>query len=294
MNNPNSSPTLTNFLQSCKHRIFAQLKHYLPETNLYPSKLYEAMRYVVLNGGKRIRPLLVYATGQALGASLESLDRPAAAVELIHCYSLVHDDLPAIDDDNLRRNLPTCHKAYDEATAILVGDALQCQAFLCLEDLEMIHVLAQASGCYGMVAGQGLDLEASEKANLTDLKALEQMHALKTGALLQASIEMGCLGAHCHDPRIKMTLKKFGYHIGLAFQIQDDILDTEGHTDVLGKTAGLDTRHKKVTYTRLLGITKAKEQREQHYQNAMNILSHSGLPTHELESLCTYIINRNC
>jgi farnesyl diphosphate synthase/geranylgeranyl diphosphate synthase type II len=230
-------------------------------------RLLEAMRYSTLSGGKRIRPVLVYATGEALGAPLELLDAAAAAVELIHVYSLVHDDLPAMDNDDLRRGRPTCHRAFDEATAILVGDALQARAFEVLANapaainasarLEMLRVLADAIGTRGMAGGQAIDLEAV-KQSLSEA-ALERMHRQKTGALIQASVLLGAISAGGLDAPMRAALTEFGAEIGLAFQIQDDILDVEGTTSSLGKRAGADADRVKPTYPSVMGLEKSRE-----------------------------------
>jgi geranylgeranyl pyrophosphate synthase len=231
-------------------------------------RLLEAMRYSTLAGGKRVRPVLVYATGEALGAPVELLDSPAAAVELIHVYSLVHDDLPAMDNDDLRRGKPTCHRAFDEATAILVGDALQARAFEVLAHasatlapsarLEMLRVLADAIGTRGMAGGQALDLESVKQT--LDLAALERMHRQKTGALIQASVLLGAISAGIQNLPERTALGDFGAEIGLAFQIQDDILDVEGTTQTLGKRAGADADRIKPTYPSVLGLEKARAQ----------------------------------
>jgi len=228
-------------------------------------RLLEAMRYSTLAGGKRVRPVLVYTTGEALGAPLELLDAAAAAVELIHVYSLVHDDLPAMDDDDLRRGRPTCHRAFDEATAILTGDALQARAFEVLAQapqasatarIEMLRVLANAIGTRGMAGGQAIDLEAVQQT-LTE-QQLERMHRQKTGALIQASVVLGAVSAGTADAAQRVALEKFGAEIGLAFQIQDDILDVEGQTDLLGKRAGADADRVKPTYPSVLGLESAR------------------------------------
>ena len=229
-------------------------------------RLLEAMRYSTLAGGKRVRPVLVYATGEALGASLELLDAAAAAVELIHVYSLVHDDLPAMDNDDLRRGKPTCHRAFDEATAILVGDALQARAFEVLANApasipassrrEMLRVLADAIGTRGMAGGQAIDLEAvKQRLGQTEL---ERMHRQKTGALIQASVLLGAISAGTLDVPLRAALTEFGAEIGLAFQIQDDILDVEGTTTTLGKRSGADAERIKPTYPSVLGLRESR------------------------------------
>jgi geranylgeranyl pyrophosphate synthase len=230
------------------------------------ARLLEAMRYSTLAGGKRVRPVLVYTTGEALGAPLEQLDAAAAAVELIHVYSLVHDDLPAMDDDDLRRGRPTCHRAFDEATAILTGDALQARAFEVLAlapanidanaRIEMLQVLADAIGTRGMAGGQAIDLEAVKQT--LGQAELERMHRQKTGALIQASVLLGAIAAGTADDSQRVALAQFGAEIGLAFQIQDDILDVEGTTNTLGKRAGADASRVKPTYPSVIGLEKSR------------------------------------
>lgn len=248
----------------------------------------EAMRYSVLNGGKRLRPLLVYLTGEALGYSLNQLDAPAAAVELIHCYSLIHDDLPAMDNDDLRRGKPTCHKAFNEATAILAGDALQTRAFQILSDpslnpcppeqqINMIQLLAKNSGVSGMVGGQALDLQATGLKNTLSLEALCRIHQLKTGALIEASVLLGTLAQNKTDskanPEISLKLQMFAHFLGLSFQVQDDILDIEGNVDLLGKTIGKDSAQNKATFPALLGLDAAKQYAEDLHQKALESIA---------------------
>lgn len=255
-------------LSHYQQRLQLALEGFLPSVTTPPHRLHTAMRYSVLSGGKRIRPLLVYAAGEALGIQPEQLDVIASAVECIHAYSLIHDDLPAMDDDDLRRGLPTCHKAFDEATAILAGDALQTLAFELLasarlapalipQRLAMIQVLAKASGSLGMAGGQALDLAATGQA--LALTELETIHRLKTGALIQAGIEMTTLAASDLAPADAARLIQFAQNLGLAFQIQDDILDIESPTAVLGKQQGADASRRKATYPQLLGLEGAKQ-----------------------------------
>lgn len=226
------------------------------------ARLQEALAYSLLNGGKRLRPLLVYATGRALQASWEACDASAMAVELVHAYSLVHDDLPAMDDDDLRRGRPTCHKAFDEATAILVGDALQTLAFQVLANsdpqtaIKAIQTLAQASGAEGMVGGQMLDLQA-EGQQLT-LEQLERLHGHKTGALIRASVRLGGLAAQATAGQLA-SLDAYADALGLAFQVQDDLLDVKGDASKLGKNTGADALHLKATYPGLLGVEAAEQ-----------------------------------
>ncbi|HEU4589542.1 MAG TPA: farnesyl diphosphate synthase [Steroidobacteraceae bacterium] len=245
------------------------------------ARLLDAMRYSTLAGGKRVRPVLVYATGEALGAALDTLDAAAAAVELIHVYSLVHDDLPAMDDDDLRRGRPTCHRAFDEATAILTGDALQARAFEVLAQapvtiaatarIEMLQVLADAIGTRGMAGGQAIDLEAVKKT--LSLAELERMHRQKTGALIQASVLLGAISAGITDVAQRTALERFGIEVGLAFQIQDDILDVEGNTSTLGKRAGADADRVKPTYPSVIGLEKARAEARAHRDRAIEALA---------------------
>jgi geranylgeranyl pyrophosphate synthase len=231
------------------------------------ARLREAMRYSALGGGKRLRPLLVYITGESLEAPLEHLDAPAAAVELIHVYSLVHDDLPAMDDDDLRRGRPTCHRAFDEATAILVGDALQALAFAVLATdtdvgaapaarVAMIRILARAAGTSGMAGGQAIDLLSV--GQILGIEALENMHARKTGALIQGSVLLGAAAAGVIAGEEFAALEQFGADIGLAFQIQDDILDVAGDAQLLGKRTGADAARRKPTYPSTAGLEGAR------------------------------------
>ena len=239
-------------------RVEAALDAALPDPTQDPRRLHAAMRHGVLNGGKRMRPLLVYATGSALGASDAALDAAAVAVELVHCYSLVHDDLPAMDDDALRRGQPTVHVAFDEATAILAGDALQALAFEQLATaplaadvrIAMLAELARAAGVAGMCGGQALDIDATGRA--IDLPALERLHALKTGALLRCAVRLGALAGQA-APAQAAALDRYAEALGLAFQIRDDLLDIEGDAATLGKTAGKDQAQDKATFPALLG-----------------------------------------
>lgn len=284
-----------------QQRIDVALKNVLPKIN-YPAKhLKEAMHYTVLNGGKRIRPLLVYATGKIFGAEIELLDKAACAVELIHTYSLIHDDLPAMDNDDLRRGKPTCHKAFDEATAILAGDALQSLAFeiLSSEDsssnattcLSMIDILTKACGADGMAGGQALDLAAvGKKLNESDI---ELIHSLKTGALIRASIKLGVLASHCRDLKQLTLIDNFSTYLGLAFQIHDDILDIESHTTILGKQQGADVALNKPTYPSTIGLANAKERLKKLHQDALAILKELDKPTELLQGLTSYIMKRH-
>jgi farnesyl diphosphate synthase len=249
-------------IASWRARTEAALQRSLAPANR-PERLLAAMRHAALGGGKRLRPLLVQAAGHAFGGDPDALDAPATAVELIHAFSLVHDDLPAMDDDALRRGQPTVHVAWDEATAILAGDALHALAFSVLAESELpaptrvalLRELAAASGVDGMCAGQALDMEATGRE--LDVAALAHLHALKTGALFRASVRMGALAAGAPDAVLPM-LDRYARALGLAFQIRDDILDVEGDTALLGKTAGKDQAQDKSTYPRLLGMESSR------------------------------------
>jgi geranylgeranyl pyrophosphate synthase len=285
-----------------RQRVDAVLDRWLPEAEILPSRLHEAMRYATLNGGKRMRAVLAYATGEALGAALDSLDASACAVELIHAYSLVHDDMPAMDDDELRRGKPTCHRAFDEATALLVGDALQSLAFQVLaEDGElptdpavrtrMVAELARAAGSRGMAGGQAIDLGAVGR-QLT-LAELENMHIHKTGALIRASVRLGALASGTMAPGTTLRLDHYAKCIGLAFQIQDDILDEEGDTATLGKTTGADRAHQKPTYPGLLGLTEAKNHARQLHDEALASIAGLGDNARFLREIADYVIERS-
>lgn len=250
-------------------RIDAALERTLPPADEAPQRLHAAMRHAALLGGKRMRPLLVYATGTAFGASLETLDAPALAVELVHAYSLVHDDLPAMDDDALRRGQPTVHVAFDEATAILAGDALQSLAFATLAQapcgaearIAMLQELALAAGSRGMCGGQALDIDATGAAQHLRVDELECLHALKTGALLRASVRLGAIAASV-DAAARASLDRFADALGLAFQVRDDLLDVEGDSATLGKTAGKDAAQDKATFPALIGVEASRARLE--------------------------------
>ena len=271
----------------------------LPSPELAPARLHEAMRYSVLGGGKRVRPLLCHAAGAAFGADSSVLDSPSVAVELIHAYSLVHDDLPCMDDDVLRRGKPTCHVEFDEATALLVGDALQTQAFNALSkhlpgitparQLDMLNLLATASGSRGMAGGQAIDLAAVGQ-QLT-VGELEFMHIHKTGALIRAAV---LLGAHCGEalPDAMEHLGRFANRIGLLFQVVDDILDAEASTATLGKTAGKDAAANKPTYVSILGAREAKAMSAKLRQDAHDALEPFGESALRLHQLTDFIVER--
>ncbi len=261
------------------------------------ARLEEAMRHGLLAGGKRLRPLLVYMAGHALGAEDEALDAPAAAIELIHAYSLIHDDLPAMDDDDLRRGQPTVHKAFDEASAILAGDALQALAFEVLASTEhprlsnLVQTLASASGRDGMVAGQALDLAAV--GGHPDVDALAHMHAHKTGALIVAAVRLGGLVAVAEDDPRLSALTRYARAIGLAFQIHDDILDVTGDTVTLGKTSGADAARDKPTYPSLLGLEGAQRKAHSLIDEAIAALAPLGERAAPLADLAHYMIERD-
>ncbi|MBK8960811.1 MAG: (2E,6E)-farnesyl diphosphate synthase [Proteobacteria bacterium] len=278
------------------------LDRFLPPASQPPTRLHEAMRYAALAPGKRIRPVLTYATGAALGVSLDLLDAPAAAVEFIHAYSLIHDDLPAMDDDDLRRGRPTCHRQFDEATAILAGDALQALAFeALLHDsarslpsacrLAMVQVLAQASGSLGMAGGQALDLSAVGKK--LSLAELENMHKHKTGALIRASVKLGVLATGSDDADLDQRLERYATCIGLAFQVQDDILDVEGATEVIGKPQGSDADRDKPTYPNLLGMDEAKATARRLCDEATDSLAPLGARGETLAMIANFIVKRD-
>lgn len=286
-------------LEQWRTRVETTLSHALPSPDAAP-RLHAAMQYAVLNGGKRMRPLLAYATGSALGAGLSALDAAAAAVELIHCYSLVHDDLPAMDDDALRRGMPTVHVAFDEATAILAGDALQTLAFAVLADaplpaeqrVAMLAELARASGVAGMCGGQALDIDATG-TTITVLE-LERLHALKTGALLRCAVRLGAMAADA-DAHARASLDRYADALGLAFQIRDDLLDIEGDAATLGKTAGKDQAQSKATFPALLGLDASRARLAElaaTMQAALDELAGRGHDTLALAALARKVIER--
>lgn len=298
----NNTPSLSQSLKYYQERSNQQLAQWLTAQPVANHTLIEAMKHGTLLGGKRARPFLTYATGQMLGASRADLDTPAAAVECIHAYSLIHDDLPAMDNDELRRGQPTCHIAFDEATAILAGDALQALAFEILADgplspegnamrVPMIKKLAQASGAAGMCMGQVLDLEAEGKS--VNLQQLKMIHKRKTGDLIRCAVHLGALAAGPKSIDVLPQLDQYAEAIGLAFQVQDDILDVTGDTEILGKPQGSDLALEKSTYPALLGLEGAKEKAQQLYQEALHALDAIPYNTHQLEVFARYIIERN-
>ena len=288
-------------VQSRMEGVLARL---LPAANVAPARLHEAMRYATLEGGKRVRPLLAFAAGEVSGASAERLEVAAAAVELIHAYSLVHDDLPCMDDDVLRRGKPTVHVEYDEATALLVGDALQSLAFQLLSEhrladapqaqLEMVKTLARAAGSRGMAGGQQIDIEAAGKAasgKTLELPELEFMHIHKTGALIRAAVRLGFSCGRISEPEAQ-KLDRYAKAIGLAFQVVDDVLDYDASTATLGKTAGKDSKHGKPTYVSALGLARARGMADALRADAHAALAPLGARARRLGELADFIVLR--
>jgi farnesyl diphosphate synthase len=287
-------PGLARWLQ----RVEAQLEAVLPDAGRSPERLHAAMRHAVLGGGKRLRPLLVFAAGAATGADEATLDAPAAAVELIHAFSLVHDDLPAMDDDVLRRGQPTVHVAFDEATAILAGDALQALAFSLLArapaaaalKVDWLATLAEATGAAGMCGGQALDVAGTGAA--LALAPLERLHALKTGALIRAAVRMGAVAGSA-DATTLAALDDYAQALGLAFQIRDDLLDVEGSSAQLGKTAGKDAAQAKSTYPALLGLAGARGELANQQQRMARALARLPAPAPGLAALAAFAAERS-
>ncbi len=286
------------WMQDRAARTEAALAAALPAADRLPARLHEAMRYAAMGGGKRVRPLLVHAAGEVGGADPRACDAAACAVEMIHAYSLVHDDMPCMDDDDLRRGRPTVHKAYDEATALLVGDALQTQAFIVLAEtdalesaarLRLVGELARASGSTGMAGGQAIDLQ--HVGQPMSLDQLETMHRMKTGALLRASIRMGALCGSIDEAGLA-ALDRYAAAIGLAFQVVDDILDVTADTATLGKTAGKDAEQHKPTYVSLLGLEAARELAARLRDDARKALDGFGARAARLADLADLIVLR--
>ena len=287
-------------LKDIQARINQFLEEQLNQVDTQPAPLADAMKYALLLGGKRIRPFLVSATGRMLGASMNQLDYVAAAIEAVHAYSLIHDDLPAMDNDSLRRGEPTCHIAFDEATAILAGDALQAFAFETLtnatalsaeQKVRLVHALSHAAGAQGMCLGQSLDLISEHKS--VSLTELERIHNSKTAALLSAALIMGFIcSPRYSDKQLEQQLARYGAAIGLAFQVQDDILDIEGESSVLGKTVGADLASDKSTYPKLLGLDGAKQKAQDLYQIALSELDRIPFNSVALRALAEFIIHR--
>ena len=298
--NTKSKPSLIELSLYCTNRLSHIYSDYL---NHVPSlELKSAMEYSLLNGGKQLRPLLIYASGTIFNAPLECLDIPACAVELIHTYSLIHDDLPCMDNADLRRGKPTCHTVYNEGTAVLTGDALHTLAMQIIsahpaplkanKRLLMIKTLSHACGPYGMAAGQAIDLFLNGDDN-TSLNILESMLHLKTGALITACVELGWLASLDDNDNNLLALRRFGNAIGLAFQIQDDILDIESNTSTLGKPQGQDQINHKMTYPKLIGIEKAKEKVDSLYQDALEAINYLGDNAEALRELARKMVERD-
>lgn len=295
-------PALKHSLEQHKNRVEQFLQAKLDGLTTFDPQLLDAMTHGLLVGGKRMRPYLVYATGSLTGTCLDDLDAPAAAMECMHSYSLIHDDLPAMDDDDLRRGQPTVHKKFDEATAILAGDSLQSLAFELLSShpyqqttptgvIEMIKLLSHHSGYQGMCGGQAIDLASTNTT--IDLAALEQMHQLKTGALISCSVLMASYCSTGFTPSDRSHLADFARAIGLAFQVHDDILDVVGDTDVLGKPQGSDQGANKSTYVSLLGLEQAKAKADDLYRQSIQALQQLPYDTQLLEAFASYVVQRN-
>lgn len=288
-------------LDKYQQRVNQFLTHKLDQLTCNDKRLLEAMRYGLLMGGKRMRPYLAYITGVSVGANLNDIDGIAAALECIHAYSLLHDDLPAMDDDDLRRGKPTCHKAFDEATAILAGDSLQTLAFdilahhkfsehLQTKRIHFVQQLVNASGYQGMCGGQALDLAATNQS--ISLQALQHIHSLKTGALLEASVSMAAECSATISVEEKEQLKTFAKLVGLAYQVRDDIIDITSSEEELGKPAGSDMAANKSTYPALLGLQGAQQKADDLYQQALQALSTLPYNTHSLAEFATFIVKR--
>lgn len=285
-------------VQENQQRINGFLSNQLSDLSINEPQLHAAMSHGLLLGGKRVRPFLVYAVGEMLGIAKNKLDHIAGSIEAIHAYSLIHDDLPAMDDDALRRGQPTCHIKFDEATAILAGDALQAFAFELLgeaqvsdsQKIQLMQCLAKASGYQGMCGGQALDLAATDKA--ISLEQLEKIHRLKTGALISCAVEMGAIAGNA-TPEQKVLLNTFSQNIGLAFQVHDDILDVIGDTEILGKPQGSDQAANKSTYPALMGLEAAQEKSQQLILQAISSLQALPFDSSLLQAFARYIIARN-
>jgi geranylgeranyl pyrophosphate synthase len=288
-------------LEAWRLRMEGALAARLPASDVIPERLHGAMRYSVLGGGKRIRPALVFATARAVGLTEDDVEAVACAIELVHVYSLVHDDLPAMDDDDMRRGRPTCHKAYDEATALLVGDALQPLAFQLLARdpklppspsirLQLIDMLAQAIGTFGMAGGQAIDLAV--QGMRLDIGQVEDMHARKTGAVIRASVLMAAECAPPLDPKLYAALSRFANAVGLAFQIQDDLLDVTGDASMLGKATGADGERAKPTHPAVIGVSASQQRVQLLHAQAINALAPFGARADTLRSLAHWLLSR--
>jgi len=294
-----TAPAFEAWTRQVQQDIEGALDGFLPPADCIPHKLHEAMRYTTLGGGKRVRPLLAYAAGALFGAEADALARVASAVEMIHVYSLVHDDMPCMDDDALRRGKPTVHVAYDEATALLVGDTLQAQAFQVLADsetvpparlLQMVRLLAQAAGSSGMCGGQAIDLASVGLA--LNREELERMHQLKTGAMLRVSVLLGALAGRDLTQDELQALDTYSAAVGLAFQVVDDVLDATADSATLGKTAGKDAADNKPTYVSILGLEASQALAEQLRRDAHDALAPFGEPAQRLRQLADLIVQR--
>lgn len=294
---------LSDYLEHCKQLVNAGLAVKLPADTLQPFTLHQAMRYSVLNGGKRLRAAFIYAIGQGLGADEKVLTDIAVAIEMIHAFSIIHDDLPALDNDDLRRGKPTCHRVFGEATAILAGDALQSLAFEVLTNIDsklinadikikMLGLLTRAIGSCGMIGGEQLDIAMVNKViSVTDL---EQMYKLKTGCLLSASMQLAALAAiNCDSAELMHNLNEFGQNIGLSFQIHDDIIGIESNTETLGKTQKVDIEANKPIYPSLVGMQYAKDKRDAFCAKALSYLDKIAIDSSILKELCAYIVKRD-
>ena len=288
-------------VEEFQQRVDTALDHWLPRGDVHPLRLHQAMRYAVLAPGKRVRPILVYATASALGIELERVDGAAAAVEIIHAYSLIHDDLPAMDDDDLRRGRPTCHREFDEATAILAGDALQALAFYIISHdpkmidepaarLQMIEKLSLFSGSRGMAGGQAIDLAAVGKT--LNIAELETMHIHKTGALIRTCVQLVAYSTNELTRRQFKALDSYSKCIGLSFQVQDDILDVIGDTEMLGKTQGSDSAKNKPTFPSIIGLEASYEKAQELHQNALQALSIFGEEADILRYISAWFVER--
>ena len=288
-------------LESWRQRMERALAARLPAADKVPARLHEAMRYSVLGGGKRIRPALLFATARALGLSEEEVEAAACAIELVHVYSLVHDDLPAMDDDDMRRGRPTCHKAFDEATALLVGDALQPLAFQLLAAdpalpsspsirLRLIDMLAHAIGTFGMAGGQAIDLASQGKQ--LDIGQVEDMHARKTGAVIRASVLMAAECVPSLEEGLYAALTRFATTVGLAFQIQDDLLDVTGDASMLGKATGADSERAKPTHPAVIGIPASQQRVRLLHSQAIEALAPFGERAESLRLLAHWLLSR--
>ncbi len=289
---------LNTVMDRYRQRLDTALAQWLPGDDAASPHLAQAMRYAVLGGGKRFRPVLVYAACELAGGEPAAADVPATAVELIHAYSLVHDDLPAMDDDDLRRGEPTCHQAFGEAAAVLAGDTLHTLAFELLahrgayrddQRLAMVRCLSSAAGMAGMAAGQSQDMQAH--GQLLTVEALEEMHYLKTGRLITAALELGALAADA-DADLRARLRRYGDHIGLAFQIQDDILDVTATTEALGKPTGSDDRHDKSTFPELIGLEASQTRAARLAEQAIEALGAGGQAREPLAELARFVVAR--